>query len=368
MLVAICILPAPELRAKYHELFEFSHRFGGWAMLAMAWANTFILAQLHSRRHGLAYESALAESPVFWMLVGSTCFAVWPWLLLRRVPISVQRPSDHVTIVRLHSKRTPPVGTTRAISRHPLHSWHPFACVPAATGEDGYRMMISRVGEWTSAFIDNAPSHIWVRGISTPGVANAKRLFHRVLYVATGSGIGPTLGHLLADSQGAKLVWVTRNPRETYGDAVVDEITTGTAGRRDLEHKHPGQTGRVRVELSGLRRLRRGRSDHCVEPIGHRRGRQRLRATGSPGLWADLGLLRRIRPTRMSRRAHRGATGEGHSAVAPSAFRKRAAELWRDPTLMSQLMIRPFRPMDDAMVANLRPSKRNTAHQKPVLA
>lgn len=57
-------------------------------------------------------------------------------------------------------------------------------------------------------------------------VANAMRLFHRVLYVATGSGIGPTLGHLLMDSQGAKLVWVTRNPRETFGDPVVDEITT----------------------------------------------------------------------------------------------------------------------------------------------
>jgi hypothetical protein len=226
MLVAICILAAPELRAKYHELFEFSHRFGGSAILAIAWANTFILAQLHSRRHGLAYESALAASPVFWMLIVSTFFAVWPWLLLRRVPISVQLPSDHVAIVRLHSKRTPPVGTTRAISRHPLHSWHPFACVPAASGEDGYRMMISRAGEWTSAFIDNAPSHIWVRGISTPGVANAKRLFNRVLDVATGSGIGPTLGHLLTDSQGAKLVWVTRDPGETYGDAVVDEITT----------------------------------------------------------------------------------------------------------------------------------------------
>jgi hypothetical protein len=227
IMVVMCMLAAPELRAKHHELFEFSHRFGSWAILAIAWANTFMLALLHSREYGhLEYAIAVAHSPVFWMLVLTTFFAAWPWMLLRRVPISVQCPSDHVAIVRLHSKRTPPVGTTRAISRHPLHSWHPFACVPAAAGEDGYRMMISRVGEWTSAFIDNPPSHIWVRGISTPGVANAKRLFNRVLYVATGSGIGPVLGHLLTDTQGAKLVWVTRTPRETFGDAVVDEIMT----------------------------------------------------------------------------------------------------------------------------------------------
>jgi len=227
ILVAMCILSLPEIRAKHHELFEFSHRFGSWTMLAIIWANTFALAWLHAEEYGrLEYAAAVAHSPVFWMLVVTTFFAAWPWLLLRRVPISVECPSDHVAVVRLHSKRPPPVGTTRSISRHPLQSWHPFACVPAAAGEDGYRMMISRVGEWTSSFIDNPPSHIWVRGISTPGVANAKRLFNRVLYIATGSGIGPVLGHLLTDKQGAKLVWITRTPRETFGDAVVDEIMT----------------------------------------------------------------------------------------------------------------------------------------------
>ncbi|TDO09981.1 hypothetical protein EV580_4266 [Mycobacterium sp. BK086] len=226
-MVVMCILSAPDLRTKHHELFEFSHRFGSWTILAIAWANTFALALLHSKEYGhLAYANAVAHSPVFWMLVLTTFFAAWPWILLRRVPISVECPSDHMAIVRLHSKRTPPIGTTRSISRHPLQSWHPFACVPAKAGEDGYRMMISRAGEWTSAFIDNPPSHIWVRGISTPGVANAKRLFNRVLYIATGSGIGPILGHLLTDTQGAKLVWVTRTPRETFGDALVDEITS----------------------------------------------------------------------------------------------------------------------------------------------
>ena len=85
-------------------------------------------------------------------------------------------------------------------------------------------MVVSRAGGWTARFIDDPPLEVWVRGIPTVGVANAKRLFRRVLYVTTGSGIGPALGHLLTDTQGSRLVWVTRNPRTTYGEGLVDEV------------------------------------------------------------------------------------------------------------------------------------------------
>ena len=51
------------------------------------------------------------------------------------------------------------------------------------------------------------------------GVANVRKLFKKVVLVATGSGIGPMLGaparHVGAAS---RLVWITKNPRRTYGD------------------------------------------------------------------------------------------------------------------------------------------------------
>lgn len=222
VLVTICVLASPSFRTEHHDVFEASHRFGTWAVLLLAWANALVLA--HSQTPVRGFGAALATSPVVWMLAVSTGLAVWPWLLLRRVAISVETPSTHAAIVRLDDRRVPPVGTTRPISRHPLFGWHPFACVPAAEGESGYRMVVSRAGGWTSDFIDDPPSHVWVRGVPTAGVANAKRLFRRVLYVATGSGVGPILGHLLTDTQGARLVWVTKAPRATYGDDLVDEI------------------------------------------------------------------------------------------------------------------------------------------------
>lgn len=224
LLITICALAAPGFRTRHHDVFEASHRFGTWAVLVLAWTNAFVLAKLQAPARSLG--EALLTSPIFWMLVISTSLAIWPWLLLRRVPISVETPSPHVAIVRLDHGFVPPVGTTRAISRSPLFGWHPFACVPAPAGEPGYRMVISRAGGWTSKFIDEPPTHIWVRGIPTAGVANAKRLFTRVLYVVTGSGIGPVLGHLLTDTQGARLVWVTKAPRETYGEALYTEVVT----------------------------------------------------------------------------------------------------------------------------------------------
>jgi hypothetical protein len=110
-------------------------------------------------------------------------------------------------ILRLDHGVTPAVGTTRPISRHPFVGWHHFANVPAAPGTARYRMVVSRAGDWTSAFVEQPPPHVWVRGIPTMGVANVRKLFAKVVLVATGSGIGPMLGHLLDTS----VVWVTKN-------------------------------------------------------------------------------------------------------------------------------------------------------------
>ena len=92
-------------------------------------------------------------------------------------------------------------------------------------GRAGYRLLISRAGDWTGRFIDDPPTHVWVRGVpvSAP-MAKVAVLYERVVYVVTGSGIGPCLGQILANRVPARLVWSTRDPRRTYGDALVDEV------------------------------------------------------------------------------------------------------------------------------------------------
>jgi hypothetical protein len=147
-----------------------------------------------------------------------------PWLRLRRVPITVERPSAHAAIVRFDYGVRPVVTSAVGISRSPLGEWHSFASV-TTPGEPGYRLLISRAGDWTGRFIDDPPSHVWVRGIpvSAP-MAKVAVLYERVVYVVTGSGIGPCLGQILAGRVDARLVWSTRDPRATYGDGLVGEV------------------------------------------------------------------------------------------------------------------------------------------------
>ena len=215
LLLAIIALSMPQFRAKYHDQFELMHRFGGWASLLLFWVQTVLFINDQG-------ESLLA-APGFWVLLLVTFSIALPWLRLKKVPVKIERPSNHVALVRFNHGVTPFAGSSTAVSRSPLTEWHSFANVPAP-GEDGFRLTISRAGDWTGELIDDMPSHVWVKGIPTAGVGNIDKLFKRVVWIATGSGIGPTLPHLLAHTAPARLVWSTRTPRETYGDALVDEI------------------------------------------------------------------------------------------------------------------------------------------------
>ncbi|MGI9500937.1 MAG: hypothetical protein ACR2P3_12935 [Geminicoccaceae bacterium] len=221
LLSGIIIMALAPLRARYHDAFERMHRFGGWAALALFWVSTVTFT--NDIRGERPLGDALLGSTGFWLLMIISVSILLPWLRLKRVPIEIVKPSDHAAVVRFNYGDTPFPGSSNAISRNPLLEWHSFANIPSP-GEDGYRLIISRAGDWTGKFIDDTPSHVWVKGITTSGVARIEVLFKRVVYIATGSGIGPVMPHLLAKDVPIHLIWATRNPRKTYGDALVNEI------------------------------------------------------------------------------------------------------------------------------------------------
>jgi hypothetical protein len=226
VLGGMIVLALPRLRARHHDLFERSHRFGGWTVLVL-----------------FAVLAAVSDPVFLWPLALVAVSVALPWLRLRRVPVRIDSPSPHVALVSFDYGVTPFAGSSTAVSRNPLLEWHSFANVPAP-GRSGFRLTISRAGDWTGRFIADQPGHVWVKGIPTAGVGNIDKLFTRVVWVATGSGIGPCLPHLLAETAPARLVWSTRDPRRTYGDALVDEILrvqpdavvwdTSTEGKPDL--------------------------------------------------------------------------------------------------------------------------------------
>ncbi|MCB0203399.1 MAG: hypothetical protein KDH89_01105 [Anaerolineae bacterium] len=241
VLLLMIVMSLPSIRARHHDAFERTHRFGGWTALLLFWLQSLMF--IADQRGGASLGEAWIASPSFWVLLILTASILLPWLRLRRVPVEIEKPSSHVALTRFNHGVTPFAGSSTAISRSPLVEWHSFANV-LTPGENGFKLTISRAGDWTGDFIDDAPSHVWVKGIPTAGVGNIEKLFKRVVWIATGSGIGPCLPHLLSEEVPSRLVWSTRSPRQTYGDALVDEIlavqpdaliwNTNDRGRPDL--------------------------------------------------------------------------------------------------------------------------------------
>ncbi|MFI2432016.1 hypothetical protein [Streptomyces sp. NPDC018693] len=237
LLVLIVATALPPFRARHHDHFEKIHRFGGWSALGLFWAHTLLSS----------------PGPVPLVVLAVVTFSVaLPWLRLRKVDVRLERPSRHVVLARFDYGETPFAGSSTAISRSPLKEWHSFANVPAP-GQSGFRLTISRAGDWTGSFIDDLPPRVWVKGITTAGVANIEVLFKKVVYVATGSGIGPCLPHLLAGEVPARLVWATRDPRATYGDTLVDEILAAQPHAVVWDTSRHGKPDMVRLAYAAYR-------------------------------------------------------------------------------------------------------------------
>ncbi|MBL4813693.1 MAG: hypothetical protein JKX69_15350 [Rhodobacteraceae bacterium] len=215
LLTLMVISALGPIRAKFHNTFEKIHRFAGWTILALFWAQTVSVS------HDMG--TSLTARPAFWLLLLITASIISPWLSLKRVDVTIEKPSNHAVIARFNYGDTPFPGSSNAISHTPFGEYHSFANIPSPDAP-GYRLAISRSGDWTGKFIDNPPKKVWVKGITTSGVARIEVLFKKVVYVGTGSGIGPILPHLLAGDVPNRLIWSTRSPRKTYGDALIDEI------------------------------------------------------------------------------------------------------------------------------------------------
>ena len=222
LLLVVTVCATSPVRMRAHNVFEQTHRWCGWSAIAVFWVLTVHLAV--DGRGTSKPLVAVATDWHVWVLAILTASVAWPWLRLRRVPVTVIRPSSHAAIVHVDYGVRPRYASGVGISLGPLREWHAFATV-TTPGQPGYRLLISRAGDWTGRFIDDPPSHVWVRGVPVVApMAKVASMYRRVVYLVTGSGIGPCLGQILADRVPSRLVWSTRDPRRTYGDALVDEV------------------------------------------------------------------------------------------------------------------------------------------------
>lgn len=260
LLLMIVIVAYPAFRVKLHDWFELTHRFTGWLVVALFVTLLMVFSHEASAAQGQSLGLFIIQLPAFWFLMVTVVSIVHPWVFLRKVRVQAEPLSSHA--IRLHlDHTTTSFGKGIQLSRHPLRDWHGFATfpdpvsapvsvptsdpekalpvststsTPPSTGRQErdkktFSCLVSKAGDWTTACINNPPTHLWKRGVLLYGFAYAMRVYKRLIIVTTGSGIGPCLSFLGldgADRPAMRVVWQTRAPRKTYGDGVLDLVSS----------------------------------------------------------------------------------------------------------------------------------------------
>ena len=147
---------------------------------------------------------------------------------------------------------TPIPGSYTRISESPLLEWHSFATVPEP-GKTGYSLVVSKAGDWTTKQIEHPPTHLWVRGVPTFGVLRIVPLFKRLVFVATGSGIGPCAPCILEQRVPIRLLWTSPNVRQTFGDKLVDSLLAVSPDAVVYDTRKHGKPDMVKLTMKLVR-------------------------------------------------------------------------------------------------------------------
>jgi hypothetical protein len=223
IILAICLTAIPRFRVRFHNTFEATHRFGGWAALLVLW--------IHAGITTLTPDASipLYAHPSLWLLALTTILIVIPWLRMRRVPITAHRLSARELQLTFPHACMPYTSTLR-FSTAPLTEWHAFATIPASASTS--RIIISKAGDWTATMLAHPPARLWIRNPPTLNFLAFVPLFNSALLVATGAGIAPVLSllsspavqRMRAEQRGVRIMWCVADPYAAHWGFVIDAI------------------------------------------------------------------------------------------------------------------------------------------------
>ena len=222
LFVTILVFAHPRMRAKFHNHFEWTHRGAGWTALGIFWAHNIYGAELNRKAEGITLGKYLVNSASFWCLCVSTICIFWSWVALRPRSVRAEKLSKYASRWHFDYRRMKGCSTIKT-STSPLFEWHGFATIPNADGK-GFSIVVANAGDWTGKHIEAPPKKLWIRGYDQYNLMYSARLFKKVVVVATGSGIGPCLSLFWAKSSPFRVLWITRDPKETYGDEIINMV------------------------------------------------------------------------------------------------------------------------------------------------
>ena len=221
ILIIMCIMSLPAIRDRYHDLFEFTHRFLGWSALLLLWVYALLTISWspETAETGLFVATTKGISLLLTVLIAALILS--PWLTVRRVRVQARVQSPAIIEITFPGGSEP--GTFGRISRHALADWHAFAVVSGERKAVSHMMVISGVGDFTKGLITKPPEALYVRKLKFPGLPYCVPMYRRSVIIATGAGMAPYLSLLPVLQRGShRLIWIGRSFRECFGNNLCD--------------------------------------------------------------------------------------------------------------------------------------------------
>ncbi|CEL62201.1 hypothetical protein RSOLAG1IB_10283 [Rhizoctonia solani AG-1 IB] len=242
-ITVIIIFALRPLRERFHDAWEYTHRYVGWTVIVD------LIVHLGLKAATLDAPEQLFYTSLPYLTLACVVSIFYIWFTVRRAEISIQA-NRSVAVVTFPGTPTMRSGTFARISRDGFQ-WHAFSVAMTNFEKREFSLIVGRAGDWTTGLINDAlnaqgPERIYIRGVCPPGFMYMHRSYKKVVTVCTGAGIAPALPQIEQHTSDIMLVWIAKNHRKTYGEAVWNTVTsnlpanqvilhdTGVSGRPDI--------------------------------------------------------------------------------------------------------------------------------------
>jgi hypothetical protein len=243
-IVAMIFFALRPLRERFHNAWEYTHRFVGWGLVLDLVAHLGVKAATLPKGmlnfditfnnllmcYPLARDLFHTALPYLVIVIVISIFYVWFTVTKPKVKIIANKS---VAIVKFPGKPTLADGTFARISRN-WWQWHAFSVALSDNSNPDkpeFALIIGKAGDWTNGLIGesvagNAPERLYIRGVNPPGFMHMHHAYKKgeihahyasrsslilgfaVVTVCTGAGIAPALPHITQHTSDIHLVWI----------------------------------------------------------------------------------------------------------------------------------------------------------------
>lgn len=221
----IIVFALRPLRERFHNAWEYTHRYVGWFVVAD------LVAHLAIKSVTLADPIQMLYTSLPYLTLVCIISIFYIWFTVRRAPVSVQA-NRSIAVVTFPGVPTLRHGSFARISRDGVQ-WHAFSVAMTNFEKQEFSLIIGRAGDWTTGLINDSmgargPERIYIRSVNPPGFMYMHQSYKKgehhiiqpiceineavvlVVTICTGAGIAPALPQIEQATSDIMLIWIAK--------------------------------------------------------------------------------------------------------------------------------------------------------------